>query len=281
MPDFFDRLIARGTQQPGGRVPSSGQPSHEAGRASEPSAGATVAFALPRLPGPFERPAAEPADAFLEAVDEVRELDARPPETAQARASLGGPAGTQAAITPPPLLRGSTISRAPGSARAGPGQVLPTGAAPAQQAPLLPSATPAYLVSETGAAALDQVSARLGRPAADGDDKPDVAPSAASRPERPIPQPSPMRTLAVPASVVRAARAAADDARAARAQPPAPPPVVVRIGRIEVRNPSLDRRERQPKRRAARAAPRQTLAAYLAAASGGRNGNGIWQGDGR
>lgn len=280
MPDLFDRLIARGTQ-PGKRTPSSGQPADGVGRASEPSSGAAVTFALPRLPGPFERPAAEPPDAFLEAVDEVREVDTPPPETARVRPGLGDLAGTQSAITPLPLLRGSTISRAPGSARTGPGQVLPTGAAPAQQAPLLPSAMQIYLVPETGAAALDQVSARLGLPAADGDHEPDVAPSAASRPERPIPQPSPTRTLAVPASVVRAALPAADDARAVRAQPPAPPPVVVRIGRIEVRNPNLDRRERQPKRRPARAAPRQTLAAYLAAASGGRNGNGGWQGGGR
>jgi hypothetical protein len=281
MPDFFDRLIARGMQQPGGRMPSSGQPAHEAGRASEPSSGATVTFALPRLPGPFERPATEPTGAFLEAVDEVRELDAQPPETARARPSRGGPAGTRAVITPPPLLRGSTVSLAPGSARTGRGQQLPASMAPAGQAPLLPSATPVYLVPEAGAAALDQVSAGVGRPAADGRHEPDAAASAASRPERPIPQPSPTRTLAVPANVVRAARPAADDARAARAQPPAPPPVVVRIGRIEVRNPSLDRRERQPKRRAARAAPRQTLAAYLAAASDGRNGNGVWQGGGR
>jgi hypothetical protein len=277
MPDFFDRLIARGTQ-PGGSMPSSGQPAHEAGPASEPSSGATVTFARPRLPGPFEWPATEPADAFLEAVDEVRELGARPPGTAQARPSLAGPAGTRAAITPPPPLRDSTISRAPGSARTGPGQELLTRTAPAQQDPLLPSATPVYLIPEAGAA-LDQVSARVGRPAADGDHEPDVAASAGRRPEHPIPPPT--RPLAVPAIVVRAARPAADNARAAQAQPPAPPPVVVRIGRIEVRNPSLDRRERQPKRRAARAAPRQTLAAYLASASGGRNGNGVGQGSGR
>jgi len=266
MPDLFDRLIARGTQ-PGGRMPSSGRPADVAGRASEPSSGAAVTFALPRLPGPFERAAAEPADAFLEAAGEVREV--------------GGIAGTQAAITRPPLLRGSTTSRAPGSARAGPGQQLPARTAPAGQASVLPSATPAHLVPETDAAALDQASARAGRPAADGDHESDVPADTASRPEHPIPPPSPTRTLAIPASAVRAARPVADDAPAARAQPPAPPPVVVRIGRIEVRSTSENRRERQTKQRARRAAPKLTLAAYLAAANAGQNGGGVSTGGAR
>ena len=266
MPDLFDRLIARGTQL-GGRMPSSGQPAHRAGRASEPGSGAAVTFALPRLPGPFERPAAESPDAFLEAAGEVR--------------ALTGLAGTQAAITSPLLLWGSTTSRAPGSARTGPGQQLPARTDPAGQAPLLPSATPVYLVPEPGAAAPDQASARADRTAADGDHEPDVPADLASRPEHPIPPPSPTRTLAIPASVVRAARPAADDAPAARAQPSAPPPVVVRIGRIEVRSTSGDRRERQTKQRARRAAPKLTLAAYLAAANAGQNGGGISTGGAR
>jgi hypothetical protein len=267
MPDLFDRLIARGTQQPGGRMPSSGQPAHEAGRASEPSGGATVTFALPRLPGPFERPAAAPPGAFLEAADEVR--------------ALGGLAGTQPAISPPPLLRGSTTSRAPGSASSGHGQQLPARTAPAGQAPLLPSATPAYLLPGAGAAALDQASARIGRQTADGDRESYVPADTGSRPKHPIPPPSPTRTLAIPASVVRAARPAADDAPAARAQPPAPPPVTVRIGRIEVRSANENHRERQPKQRARRAAPKLTLAAYLAAANAGQNGGGVSTGGAR
>ena len=87
--------------------------------------------------------------------------------------------------------------------------------------------------------------------------------------------------LAVPASAVRAALPVADEARTPRAQAPAPPPVTVRIGRIEVRNTSPDRRERQPNKRAGRAAPKQTLAEYLAAASGGRNGSGVSTGGAR
>jgi hypothetical protein len=222
MPDFFDRLIARGTQQPGG---------------------AAVTFALPRLPGPFERLADQAPGPFLEAVDETREVDAARPGTPRARPALGRLAGTQAAITPPSLLRDA--------------------ATPPQQAPLLPRATPVHLVADAGVAAPDQASTR------------------ASRPEYPIPPPLSAavavtpRTLAVPASAVRAARSAADEARTAQAQPAAPPPVTVRIGRIEVRNWGQDRRERQPKRRASRAAPKQTLADYLAAASGGRTGSGV------
>ena len=136
---------------------------------------------------------------------------------------------------------------------------------------LLPRATPAYLVTDAGAAAPDQASARASCPAADRDQEPRIPAGAVSRPEHAIPPPSPPRTLAIPASAVRAARPA-DDARTAQAQPPAPPPVVVRIGRIEVRNTSPDRRERQAMRRTGRAAPKLTLAAYLAAVNGGPNG---------
>jgi hypothetical protein len=279
MPDFFDRLIARGTQQPGGGMlspgqsarPASGQPVHQAGRASDPSSGAAVTFALPRLPGPFEWLAADRPDVFLEAVDEVREADAARPETARVRPPLGSLAGTQAGITPPSLLRDSTSSWAPGSATTVPGEQPPARPAPAGQAPLLPRATPVYLVAEAGAAAPDQASARASQPAATRGQERDTPAGTASRPEHPIP-PSPARTLAVPASAVRAARPAADEARTAHAQPPGPPPVTVRIGRIEVRNTSPDRREPKAKQRARRAAPKLTLAAYLAAANAGQNG---------
>jgi hypothetical protein len=132
---------------------------------------------------------------------------------------------------------------------------------------------PVYLVPDAGAAALGQVSA--GRPAADGDHESDVPAGTASRPEHPIPPPSPTHTLAIPASAVRTAQATAGEAPAARAQPPVPPPVVVRIGRIEIRSTSGDRRERQAKPRARRAAPKLTLAAYLAAANAGQNGGGV------
>jgi hypothetical protein len=270
MPDFFDRLIARGTQQPGGGMPSPGQPARPVGRASDPGSGAPVAFARPRLPGPFERLAAEPPDPFLEAVDEVREVDAARPGTPRARPAFGSLAGTQPAITAPPLLRDAATPLAPGRALRVPGEQPPARPGPPQQAPLLPRATPVHLVADAGAGAPDQASARASRPAADRDQERDARPSTASRrPEHLSPQPSPPRTLAVPASAVRAARPAADAAGSAQAQPPAPPPVVVRIGRIEVRNTSPDRRERQAKRRGGRAAPRQTLAAYLAAAYGG------------
>lgn len=279
MPDFFDRLIARGTQQPGGGTPAPGQPARPAGRASDPSSGAAVAFARPRLPGPFEWSGAEPPDAFLQAVDEVGEVGAGSPGTARARPALRSLAGTQAGITPPPLLRDSTTSRAPGSATTIPGEQPAVRPAPAQQAPLSPRATPVYLGA--AAAARDHPSARAGRPAADRDQERDTPAGTASRPEHHIPPPSQPRTLAVPASAVRAARPAADDARTAQAQPPVPPPVIVRIGRIEVRNTSQDRRERQAKRRARRAAPKRTLAEYLAAASTGRNGSGVSTGGGR
>ena len=282
MPDFFDRLIARGTQQPGGGAPSSGQPAHRAGRSSDPGSGAPVTFALPRLPGPFERLATEPPDPFSEAVDEAREVDAARPDTARARSALGSLAGTQAGITPPPPLRDAATSRAPGSATTVPGGQPPARTAPPQQAPLLPRATPVYLVADAAAAALDQASARASRPARGfpGGTTPRDPPASRGtiRPPYPLTRP---RTLAVPASAVRAARPAADEARTAQAQPPAPPPVVVRIGRIEVRNWGPDRRERQAKRRAGRAAPRLTLAEYLAAAGGGRNGSGVGPGGAR
>lgn len=281
MPDFFDRLIARGTQPSGGGMPSSGHPAHQAGRASDPNDGAAVTFAVPRLPGPFERLAAEPRDAFLEAVDEVREVGARSPGTARARPADGSLAGTQAGITPPSLLRDRTTSRAPGAATTIPGEQPAVRLAPVQQAPLSPTATPVYLGAEAGAAAPEHASARASRPAANRDQERDTPAGTASRPGHPIPPQSQPRTLAVPATAVRAARPADDDARTAQAQPPAPPPVIVRIGRIEVRNTSPDRRERQAKRRARRAAPKRTLAEYLAAASTGRNGSRVSTGGGR
>jgi hypothetical protein len=281
MPDFFDRLIARGTQPRGGGMPSSGQPAHQAGRASDPSSGAAVTFAVPRLPGPFERLGAEPPDAFLDAVDEVREVGARSPGTARVRPARGSLAGTQAGITPPPLLRDRTTSRAPGSAATVPGEQPAVRPAPAQQAPLSPTATPVYLGADAGAAALDQASARASRPAADRDQKRDTPAGTATRPEHPVRPPSQARTLAVPASAVRAARPAADHTRTAQAEPPVPPPVIVRIARIEVRNTIQDRRERQAKRHARRGAPKRTLAEYLAAASTGRNGSRVSTGGGR
>jgi hypothetical protein len=271
MPDFFDRLVARGAQRPGGGMSPSG---HQASQAA-------VTLALPRLPGPYERPAAEPPDAFAEAVDQARAADTAPPSTARARPALGRLAGTRTAITPPPLAGGGTTSPAPGSATTRPGDQPPARPAPAQQALVLPGVAPAYLVASADGAAVDQASARARGPAAGRDQESGTPAGGASHQDHPTGPPPPPRTLAVPASAVRAARPAADDARTAMAQPPAPPPVVVRIGRIEVRNTSPDRRERQAKRRAGRAAPRLTLAQYLAAASGGRNGNGNPTGGGR
>lgn len=249
MPDFFDRLIARGTQQPGRSKPSASRPAHQGGRADGHSSVAALTLALPRLPGPFERLAAEPPGASLEAVDEVWEVDAVPSDTARARLTLGSLAGTHVGITPPPLLRSGATQREPGFTTVSGEQPPP------------PRATPVYILAD--AAAPDQPSDR------------------ASRPGHPMPPLSAQRTLAVPASAVRAARPAADDGPGAPEQPPVAPPVVVRIGRIEVRNTSPDRRERQAKRRTRRAAPKLTLADYLAAASSGRNGSGVSAGGGR
>jgi hypothetical protein len=251
MPDFFDRLIARGTQQPGGRMPASGRPAHEADRASEPGSGDTVAFALPRLPGPFERPGAGPPGASLEAFDEISEVVAAPSATARARRALDSLAGPHAGVMTPPLLRGGTNSREPGSTSV-PGEQL-----------ALPRATPLYFAADARAAALDQPFGRT------------------SRPGHSVPPLSAPRTLAVPASAVSAARPVGDDAPGATAQPPAAPPVVVRIGRIEVRNASPERRERPAQRRTRRAAPKLTLAEYLAEASGRQNGRGVSAGGGR
>jgi hypothetical protein len=265
MPDFLDRLIARGTQQPGGGMPAPG-----------PGSGTPVAFALPRLPGPFERLAAEPPDPFLETVDEVRDVYAARPATPQAWPAFGNLAGTQSAITPPPLLRDATTPPAPRPAASGPGEQPSARPAPPQQSPLLPGAAPVHLVSDARAAAPDQAPAGAlldpgGRPPGDPPHGGAVRPSIPPRPPG----------LAVPASAVRAALPSAGEARTAQAQPPAPPPVTVRIGRIEVRNTSHDRRERQADKRAGRAGPKQTLAAYLAAASGGRNSSGVSTGGGR
>jgi DNA polymerase III subunit gamma/tau len=282
MPDFFDRLIARGTQQPGGGTPAPGQPGRRASGASDSGSGASVAFALPRLPGPFEGLATGSPDPFLEAVDETWEVDAARPQAPLARPALGGLAGTQAAITPSALLRDSATPRVPGRAPAVPGEQPPASPAPPQPAPLLPTGTPVHLAADAGAAAPDQASARASRPP--GGNGGAGSPSVSRRglggivPPR---QAGPARVLAVPASAVRAARPAADEARIAQAPPPAPPPVMVRIGRIEVRNWGQDRREPQPKRRASRAAPKQTLAAYLAAANGGRTSSGVWPGGAR
>lgn len=246
MPDFFDRLIARGTGRPSGEAPSAGLPAHHGYRAAGPGSAAAFTLALPRLPGPFERPAVGPPGTSLETADEVREVDAVPSGTARARRPLGSLAGTHVGIVRPPFPRGSTSSPRPGSTRAPGGQP--------------PQATP---VRAAGAAA------------------PDQPPGRGSRPGYPTPALPAPRPLAVPASAVRAAWPAADDAPGATALQPATPPVVVRIGRIEVRNARPERRERPAQRRARRAAPKLTLADYLAAANGGRNGSGATAGGGR
>jgi hypothetical protein len=281
MPDFFDRLIARGTQQPGGGTPAPGQPGRRASGASDSGSGASVAFALPRLPGPFEGLAAGSPDPFLEAVDETWEVDAARPQAPLARPALGGLAGTQAAITPSALLRDSATPGAPRPATSNAGEQPPARPAPPQPAPLLPTATPVHLATEAGPAAPDQASAGDSRPGGNGGaGSPSVSRGGLGGIVPPR-QAGPARVLAVPANAVRSLRPAADEARIAQAPPPAPPPVVVRIGRIEVRNTSQDRREPQPKRRASRAAPKQTLAAYLAAANGGRTSSGVWPGGAR
>lgn len=274
MPDFFDRLIARGTQRPAPGQHAPGQPGGRAGRAGRvggPSDEGPVAFALPRLPGPFERPSAEPPGGFIEAVDEVWEAH---PGTARTRLPLGTLAGTgtgtatPAAITPPPLLRDAATPLAQGRAAAVSAEQPPKTPAQRQQAQQLPRATPVPIAADAGAAALDHASSQ---PAAD---RQRDARATTGPPERTIAQPSPPRMLAVPVSAVRAARPAADEARTGQAPPPAPPPLVVRIGRIEVRNTSPDRRERQPKRRTSRTGPKRTLAEYLAGASTVPNGGG-------
>jgi hypothetical protein len=256
MPDFFDRLIARGAQRPGGGT-------------SAPGHRDAVTFARPRLPGPFERPAAEPSAPFLEVVDEGREVDPARPETPRVRPALGSLAGTRAPITPPPRFRDIATPQAPGSGATVPAEQPPVRPAPGRQAPLLPRATP-YHVADAGTAVPDQASARVSRLAADRDQERATPAGLASSPSRqPIVQPSPQRVLVVPASVVRPA---ADDARTVQPPPPEPPAVTVRIGRIEVRDTSQDRRQHQTKQRARRAAPKTTLAAYLAAANAGQNG---------
>jgi hypothetical protein len=226
MPDFFDRLIARGAGQPGQ---------------------AAVAFAVPRLPGPFERPTAPPLDPFIETIEETPEPSSAP-TTARARPVLGDLPGTRS--SPPPLTPDSITSRAP----TGPSE--PTSVRPAlpRRSPPLPMATSVAVVPDAGipAATKDQPTDRV------------------SWPEPAFPPPAVPRALAIPASAVQVARPA--DARSAQVQPPGPPVVTVRIGRIEVRDTGHDRRERpanpanQKKRRAA---PKTTLAAYLAAATEG------------
>jgi hypothetical protein len=281
MPDFFDRLIARGAPRGYGGL---GRPPVRRGGLGgivpPEGSSAAVTFARPRLPGPFELLAPERQDAFLEAVDEVREAGAAHPEPARARPALGSLDRTQAAITPPPLLHDDTTARAPGRAPAVPGEQPSVRPAP-QQAPILPSATPVHPAADAGAAAPDQASARVGRPAGEVWRGGEPLHAGGPRGVGPREVAGPSRTLAVPASAVRPARPAAGEARTAQAQPPAPPPVTVRIGRIEVRNGGQDRRERQAKKRPGRVAPKQTLAEYLAAAGGGRNGSGAGPGGAR
>jgi hypothetical protein len=236
MPDFFDRLIARGTQRPGGGL------SGQAGQAE-------VAFALPRLPGPFERLATQPPDPFIETIEETREAGSPPTATARARLAPGVLSGTRSSL--PPLLPESIISRAP----AVPGEPPPVRPTPARQSP--PMATPVLIGPDgpdAGTAPADQPTDR------------------ASRPEHAFPPPALPRTLAVPATAVHTAEP--DDARGVQARSPEPPVVTVRIGRIEVRDTSQDRRERPKNPAKRRPAPKQTLAAYLAAANAGQNTGG-------
>ncbi|HTU76772.1 MAG TPA: hypothetical protein VMG38_24950 [Trebonia sp.] len=276
MPDFFDRLIARGAQRPGGGMTSSSQPDRRAGAASGPP---PITLALPRLPGPFERLAAEPSDTFFEVIDESRQADGAPPGSARARPALGRLAGARPAILSPPLAGGPITAPAASPATPRPAGPSPAGPARAHPAPLLPRATPAGLVAGAAVTAAGPASVQASASAGGGDQERGSSAGRAGRAEHPIGPSSPPRPLVVPASAVHAARPAADAARTAAAQPAAPPPVVVRIGRIEVRDTSPGRRERPARRKPGRAAPRLTLAQYLAAASGGRNGG--WPGGGR
>jgi hypothetical protein len=245
MPDFFDRLIARG-----------GPP----GQTSE------VAFALPRLPGPFERPTARPPDAFIETIEETRDVGPAPTAPPIPRSVPGVLSGPRS--SPPPLAPDGITTRAP----AVPGEPPPVRPAPARQPPPLPMATPEFPGPDAGitVAAKDQPSDRASRPSAES-----VRVTTAGQPEHGSPEPPPAlpRTLAVPATAVHSVQAA-DDAGGAQAQSPEPPVVTVRIGRIEVRDTSQDRRERPAKQRARRPAPKLTLAAYLAAADAGQNTGG-------
>jgi hypothetical protein len=113
----------------------------------------------------------------------------------------------------------------------------------------------------------DQPADRASRAAADRDR---VRVTIASRPER-EPAPALPRTLAVPAAAVHPVQAA-DGARSVQTQPPEPPVVTVRIGRIEVRETNKDRREHPKNQAKRRPVPKLTLAAYLAAVNAGQNG---------
>ena len=228
MPDFFDRLIAR----------------------ARPPEASDVAFAYPRLPGPFERPAAPPPDPFIETIEEVREAPARMPDPRPAP-SIPTPATRS---NPPALKADSRTPQAPPVRDEPP----PPRPAPAQPPTPTPVATPMLLEPETAPA--DQSPDRPSRPIADQERV-----TIVTRPEQ-APPPAVPRPLAIPAAAVHPAQDRVNP------PPPEPPVVTVRIGRIEVRDASRDsdRRERPKKNQAKRRpAPKLTLAAYLAAATGG------------
>lgn len=236
MPDFFDRLIAR----------------------ARPPEASDVAFAYPRLPGPFERPAAPPPDAFIETIEEVREAGPPPTGMPHPRPAPGVPPATRS--DPPPLEPASIIARAP----AVPGEPPPVSPAqaPARQPMPMPLATPVLIgpdASSTAPAA--QPADSPSRPIADQERV-----TIVSRPGQEPPL-APPRPLAIPAAAVRPIQDGVPP-------PPEPPVVTVRIGRIEVRDATQDRRERPKNLAKRRPAPKLTLAAYLAAANAGQNTGG-------
>jgi len=261
MPDFFDRLVARGSPDgtaPGSDAGAAGAPSYLENRAG-------IVRARPRLPGPFERPARPWPDDMLEITETPAPPGARAPEGTPIHPAAPAAApwpGFQAQVRLPPVTyrAGARVPEPDGipAPSARPAIPLPAAPAPALSRPATPSPVPEPAAGLTPS-----------RPGGGSGYGP-PAPAAAAAPQAPLPL------------IVAAARPApappGDGQRPGPGQDRAAPPpgrtgpaVQVRIGRIDVQA-APDRGRRAAGRAPARPAPVVSLDRFLAREAPGEGG---------
>lgn len=258
MPDFFDRLVARGARPGGGGSGGAAAPT------SGPARLAGMTVVRPRVPGLFERPAPPAPDRELE-------VTAEPPLSGL---GLAGPPSGAAPGSPPQPRTHTWLVAAPVAHRGAEQAREPS--PPPQPAPvtaLLPAA-PQFAPSAAAAPAAPArrqdtphpVSASPGREPAGGPGA-QTAPQALAPPVPAAPPQAPAPPAWRPPAPAPAGAAPAT--RPPHAGTPTEPTVRISIGRIEVRAPEPPG-HRGADRRPGRPAPVLSLDRFLAGEAGQR-----------
>jgi hypothetical protein len=259
MPDFFDRLVARGIRPDGGGSGSAAAPT------SGPERLAGMVVARPRIPGLFERPAPPAPERELEAEAEV---------VAHAPGAVRPPAAPLAAA--PQHLTHAQLVQAPVAYRGAEPDRAERPPHPAPAAAQLPFALlPAAPQLAPPAAVAPAVRPAAQSPASAIRPRPDREIGAADEPAPLLPG-TPVRTAQpqIPVATARRLPATAAAAVAATGRPPhaLPPParptVRISIGRIEVRPSDPPRGHGPAKPAAVRPAPVLSLDRFLAGGAG-------------